>query len=181
MKAGSEGGKKPNRRRNEMNTLPELFRRGMPWLSEMERMIGDYSARAPAMPNYEVMETERHYVMELDLPGVRKEDVQVKMRDGHLVVSGERREQRGGTGQRPRERYFGKFSRSFSVPGVRPDQVEAEFRDGVLRIAVPKAEGIRAQAIPVADGKSGLMERILGPKTAEPATQPDSQATHRVA
>lgn len=107
---------------------------------------------AEFIPAAEIDETDTHYLLSFDLPGVKKEDLKLDLRNNQLTVSGERKEEFKGRGAR--ERYYGSFSRSFILPsGVNADQVEAHFESGVLQIELPKSEPSKAKEIPIKEGK----------------------------
>lgn len=91
----------------------------------------------------DVRELENAYEIDMDLPGFKKEDVQVKLEDGYLTVcasqSSQNEEKKEGRYIR-QERYCGQCSRSFYVgDGVRPEDVTAKFQDGILKLSMPKA------------------------------------------
>jgi HSP20 family protein len=101
-------------------------------------------------PAADVYETSEEIVLNIELPGVRLEDVRLDAVDGKLRVSGHRR---AGNGAEPRhfvrmERIYGAFSREFPVPSsLDPGQIKATLRSGVLRVVAPKAA--KGQPIPV--------------------------------
>jgi len=137
-------------------------------------------------PSCDVEETEAHYLMSFDLPGVKKEDIKVELRDGQLTVSGERNENREEKkkNRSTTERFHGSFQRSFTLPaGLKPEQIETEYKDGVLRIAVPKTEAVKTHQIKISEGKPGFWDKLLGHKKedAKPglqtAEQPSAQST----
>lgn len=104
-------------------------------------------------PSCDIEEGDQHYVLSLDVPGVRKEDIQVELRDSQLLVSGTRkrevRQEKGA--MRFSERVFGQFSRSFSLPpNVDASKVEADYRDGVLKLVLPKSEAAKPRQIRIA-------------------------------
>jgi HSP20 family protein len=146
--------------------VDRLFEEFMaPMASSSPGTLGDgFSAFNPAC---DVEETESHYLISFDLPGVSREDVRIELVDNQLVVSGERKEERA-EGKRSRhfmERYYGSFKRTFALPSaVDPENIEADYRDGVLRIAIPKAATARPRQIRIGDGKqtSGLFGKLLG-------------------
>jgi HSP20 family protein len=93
-------------------------------------------------PVADVLESSETYVVEVELPGIGRDDVVVQAQGDELVVRGERP---AATGARPEsfhrmERQHGPFSRVFRFPEkIDPERVAAEFADGVLRLTVPKA------------------------------------------
>jgi HSP20 family protein len=103
-------------------------------------------------PTVDIIENESAYLVTAELPGVRKEDIQITLEDGLLTLAGERKqEQTEKTRKFHRiERSYGAFSRSFSLPkNVDAEKIEARFRDGVLAVAVAKSETARPRHIEV--------------------------------
>jgi HSP20 family protein len=91
-------------------------------------------------PQVEVREREGKLVVCTDLPGMRKEDVHVEVRDNALILQGERRQEseQGGESFYRSERSYGHFQRVIPLPeGVDAGQAQASFKDGVLEITVP--------------------------------------------
>ncbi len=140
-----------------MRHLPEV-RRG-PFLMEsnlsrlMDEFFSDFDRVgfdvATSFGRTDVYEKDKELVFETELPGVKRDDVQVRVEDEQLVISGEakRREEIG------REQYFrigrryGRFQRSFPLPAdlVDKSKVTAKFEDGVLRVSAPLRESIKEQ------------------------------------
>jgi len=122
------------------------FRRGFDFLHSMldeintkdvETFKGDFS------PSINTREGEYAYHVELDLPGVKKEDINVKVEDKTLVVSGERKmkDEIKEENYYKIESSFGSFYRSFTTPEhVDLENIHAESTDGVLEIVIPKLE-----------------------------------------
>jgi len=103
-------------------------------------------------PALDAQEDKDKYVVSLELPGLRKEDINVSVHDGVLTVSGERKSEKtlkDGTIHR-NERFYGKFSRSVSLPAVvRADKVSAAYTDGVLTVEIPKAEEAKPRTVEI--------------------------------
>lgn len=94
-------------------------------------------------PAMDLVETDDHFVLRADLPGVEPDAVKVELDDDVLTISGERRisEETKEGGFRRIERAAGAFSRSLTLPaGINPDGIEASFKQGVLEVRVPKPE-----------------------------------------
>jgi len=102
-------------------------------------------------PRMDVCETEGAYLLEMDLPGVSRESVQVELAGDELFVSGERKPSESGDKCYLRvERDFGQFQRRVKLTTpVEEAGIEAHYQDGVLRITIPKAESARPRKIPV--------------------------------
>jgi len=99
-----------------------------------------------------VKETADAYVFTADMPGIRREDLDIQLAGNRLSVSGKREpETADPQGQfYTQERSYGTFSRTFSLPEeVQSGKVAAELRDGVLHLMVPKSPEIRPQKITI--------------------------------
>ncbi len=98
-------------------------------------------------PPLDIFEDTERVTIQVELPGMKKEDFELSLQDGVLTISGERKfeeEKREGESFR-RERLFGAFSRSVTLPSaVKAEEVKATYEDGVLTVTLPKAE----EAIP---------------------------------
>ena len=104
------------------------------------------------MPSFDVRETADTYVFTADMPGIRKEDLDIQLAGNRLTISGRREaESSSHEGQTySQERSFGTFSRSFTLPEeVESGKVAAELRDGVLHLMVPKSPEVRPQKITI--------------------------------
>ena len=101
-------------------------------------------------PSCDVQKVGNQYQMSFDLPGVKKEDIQIEVHDGVLTVSGERKEESEQKEKRKyrMERFYGSFSRSFQIPsGVRSEQIQARYVDGVLKLSIPIGESVQSKPI----------------------------------
>ena len=104
-------------------------------------------------PRADIRETEEAFVINVDLPGLTKDEVSITLEDNTLTLSGERQfdGDKAKDSLRHIERSYGMFSRSFSLPtNLRTDQVDASFAKGVLSISLPKAEEAKARRIEIA-------------------------------
>jgi HSP20 family protein len=111
-----------------------------PNVYEPLRQIGEKVADWFA-PRSEASALEGHYEINVELPGVKGEDVDVSMQDNSLVVRGEKRSERQETGQSYyfSEREYGAFQRAFRLPpDADGDNIDAQFSDGVLRLKIAK-------------------------------------------
>lgn len=103
-------------------------------------------------PLIDIEETEKDYSFTVDIPGMKKEDIKIEVKDRQLIISGERlREKNVGTETNGKfERSFGRFFRSFTLPqNVEDDKVEAKYTDGVLEITVPKSQKSLSKTISI--------------------------------
>ena len=104
-----------------------------------------YGKHAKNLMKTDVRETEGSYELDVDLPGFKKDEVSVELKDGYLTIQAAKgldKDQQDKKGKYIRqERYAGACSRSFYVgEDVEPGEVSAKFEDGILTISVPKME-----------------------------------------
>ena len=103
-----------------------------------------YGKHGKNLMKTDVRETDTTYELDVDLPGFKKDEIQLKLEDGYLTISaakGVDKDQQDDQGRYiRRERYAGQCSRSFYVgEGVEARDVSARFEDGILRLSLPKA------------------------------------------
>ena len=103
-------------------------------------------------PAVDVYEDKDSLLVKAELPGLKKEDIEISLHDGFLTLSGERKleqKQEGAEVSRS-ERWVGRFHRSISLPcGVEADKITATYNEGVLTVALPKAEEAKPKQIPI--------------------------------
>ena len=133
---------------NRLATLRDEFDRlfDFSWPSRDTGLLGGWS------PALDVYDDKDNLVVTLEVPGMKKEEIDISRHDGMLTISGERKEEREQTEGQPfrSERYFGKFQRSLSLPAaVEANKVKASYKDGILTITLPKAEGAKPKQISV--------------------------------
>jgi HSP20 family protein len=119
------------------------------------------------IPAMDLVETEDHYVLTADLPGLGQEDISLEFEGDVLTLSGERKAEQTERkdGYYRIERASGAFSRSLTLPeGVDPDAVKATFEKGVLEVQIPKPEQRRPKKVAIQVGDA--------PKTIESETAP---------
>jgi len=106
-------------------------------------------------PPVDIQETENAYILQMELPGLGKEDLEITLENNVLRISGERKIERDVDRDNYHriERVYGTFSRSFVLPSrVDPDGVDARVENGILTVAIPKAEEARPRKISVSAG-----------------------------
>ena len=130
--------------RDELNSFFD-----MPLWSNFGRTDQLFTGWSPALDLYE---SGDHLVAVVELPGMRKEDIDISLHDGTLTISGERKREgnsNGETAQRT-ERYVGTFRRSVTLPTrVDAGKVAATYEDGILKVTLPKAEEAKPKQIQV--------------------------------
>jgi HSP20 family protein len=104
------------------------------------------------MPAVDVLEDKDKLTVKAELPGFKREDINVSLHEDNLVISGERRceeEQKEGEFYRC-ERNYGRFHRAVSLPSsVDMEKIDARYRDGILTVTLPKSEKARGKQIEV--------------------------------
>ncbi len=108
------------------------------------------SAQGDFVPAINTREGEYAYHVEVDLPGMKKDDINVQVEDNTLVISGERKvkEELKEENYYKVESRFGSFSRSFSLPeDADLENIHAESADGVLEVIVPKLESAKVDKV----------------------------------
>lgn len=133
----------------EIDDMLDRYARAFGWPSGRDKSLsttGDWS------PNVDISETDDEFVVDAELPDVNKDGVKISLDNGILSIQGERKqekEEKGRTFHRI-ERYYGNFSRSFTLPdNVDESKVKARFKDGVLNIQIPKTSEKKNNAIEV--------------------------------
>lgn len=104
------------------------------------------------MPTVDISETENHFEIRAELPGVSKNDVSVSVTDNRLTLKGEKRQEAETEGKNYHrvERRYGNFQRSFTLPrNVETSNIKAGFNDGVLMLTIPKPEAAKPAEIPI--------------------------------
>ncbi len=103
-----------------------------------------YGKREKNLMKTDVREVENHYEVDIDLPGFKKDEVNVELQDGYLTVSASKgldKDEKDKEGRYIRqERYSGTCSRTFYVGDLKKEDISAKYEDGILRLTLPKAE-----------------------------------------
>jgi HSP20 family protein len=123
----------------------------------MDEMFSDFHRIgfdvSPSLGHTDVYERDRSLVFETELPGVKKDEIAIKVEDDQLVISGEVKRNE----EIDREDYFrvgrryGRFQRCFPLPAdlVRKDDIKAKFEDGILTVTAPMSESIKEKEKPI--------------------------------
>ncbi len=148
------------RRRDPMlrwrNTAPEF--RDMQqlfdtFLSEMnEAPVRQGDLATPWVPPVDIVENDDEFRFQLELPGLKLEDIKLTLEGDYLVVEGERKWTHNEDKDRihRKERYYGAFRRELRLPPkVDPDKIEAKFKEGILEIHMPVLEIAKPRVLEV--------------------------------
>ena len=124
------------------NLFDELFDDAFRPMWDMDRAL--YGKHARAVMKTDVRETDSGYELDIDLPGFKKDEIKLDLKDGYLTISAAKgldRDEKDKQGRYIRqERYAGQCSRSFYVgDSIQPTDVHAKFEDGILKLTLPKA------------------------------------------
>ncbi len=136
---------------NEMNRLFSTF------FDSPAPGNGRHAAVRRWIPAMDLVETDDHFVLRTDLPGLAEDDVNIELEDNVLTISGERKteHEERNEGYYRVERASGRFSRSLTLPeGVDADGIEASFDNGVLEVRVPKPEERKPRKVAITVGGS---------------------------
>ena len=125
------------------NLFDEFFDADFPMIPMRSIRNPLYGKNAKNLMKTDVRETDNTYELDIDLPGFKKDEVQLDLKDGYLTISAAKgldKDQEDKKGKYIRqERYAGACSRSFFVgEGIEPRDVSAKFEDGILRVSLPK-------------------------------------------
>lgn len=144
-----------------------VLRKQRPWAcvpaagdvqKEFDRFVSNFFGDAginPAsawLPAVDLRESEEQYTLVADLPGLKKEDIEISLTDDVVTIKGERKQEQeqNASGWHVFERNCGAFQRSFRLPrGVDGGNVNAKFENGVLTVTLPKPEQARKKQIEV--------------------------------
>ncbi len=119
----------------------------------LEELVPREEGERVFAPVVDVYETDQELVVKVELPGVKKENVEVSIRDNALYIRGEKKEEKEEKTETYHrvERVYGRFERVLPLPtDVKVESAKAEFRDGVLEIRIQKAEGAKEKKIEIA-------------------------------
>lgn len=103
-------------------------------------------------PSCELLEEDKNYLLRVDLPGVKKDQVKVEVDGDRMTIRAERRDEREEKSKRRHlsEISYGSYVRSFTLPqAIDEKKVEAAFQDGVLTVTIPKTEASKAKQISI--------------------------------
>lgn len=125
---------------------------------------------------YDIAESDDHYLLTIDVPGINKDDLNVELHGNRLRVWGERKSESKAQNSR-----FGRFEHIFTLPdGVTSDNVTGDYKDGVLRLSIAKPTAAKAVRIKIGDntsGKSGFLRNLMGDKKSRENIEVDTTET----
>lgn len=145
-----------------MRTLSPFFNYRSPSadiFADFEKLFAEPNQSYMASQS-EVHEEENHFLISVDLPGVKKEDVNIELTEGLLSISGERKHRASEAGS-------WKFNKKFTIPrSIDRDQVQANFENGVLELYLPKLKSAQTKKIEIQTNRESFFSRLLGSSDA---------------
>ena len=133
----------------DMVAAQERFNR---FLTHDSGLTSPLEGVGPWLPPVDVIEESERLVFRAELPGVDRNDIDIRVENGTLVLRGEKKQEKDVTDESAHrvERYYGSFSRSFVLPtSINAEKISATYRDGVLEVVLPKAEEAKPRKIQV--------------------------------
>jgi len=124
-------------------------------LTSFDRLFSEFwgeDAHCAWSPRTDIVETDREHQLVVELPGLEKKDISIKVEDRMLMITGEikHEEETEDKRIRRRERFSGSFDRRFRLPaGIDTDKISAEFKNGLLTVSLPKSEAAVGREIEV--------------------------------
>ena len=127
------------------SSLMDLF-------NEFERSVFGENGRRLPMFSTDIKDEGGHYLLQAELPGFQKEDIDLDVKDGVLTISASHQQESEETqgNYLCRERRSGSFSRSFSLDGIQEDGITAAYQNGVLELKLPKRQEVLPQSRKIA-------------------------------
>ncbi|CAG8458347.1 11155_t:CDS:2 [Paraglomus brasilianum] len=141
-----------DRLEHQVNRLFDDFVRDLGVTRRGETTRRPNNDRQKWAPLVDVHERDKDYIVTAELPGVKKDQINLDVRENTLVISGEtKKDQQYNEGNTHiRERRWGSFSRSISLPNnVKSAEISAKFNDGVLEVTLPKIEAVQPKKITI--------------------------------
>lgn len=141
---------------NPFREMEELFDRFGGSLARRSSRQGDTGQESMTLadwvPTVDIVENDEEFLIKMELPEIRKEDVQVSLNQGVLTIQGERKAEREEKNRKYHrvERSYGTFARTFALPdNVDEDSIRARFKEGMLYLHVAKTERSKPKAIDI--------------------------------
>ena len=152
---------------------------------EIDRLFEDTFGRGEGMNNWspavDVRESEKELRLDVELPGINPEDVELTAENGILMIRGEKKTERKEGDEESRyhvvERTYGNFMRSFQLPqGLDESKIEAEYSNGILSIHIPKAALPQPRKIQIGSRGASKQQQVRNGTKAEPTRQTEMTA-----
>lgn len=139
------------------------------WADEFDKIFESRSLNHEITTSADIEDSDEYILMSFDLPGMKEEDLKLKVEGQELTITGERKREEAKSQKSQvifNQRRYGKFQKIYTLPEtVDAKKIEADYRDGVLRVYLPKLEVKKADVydVPVkGKGKDTFLDRLLG-------------------
>jgi HSP20 family protein len=128
--------------------IDRLFESPLAELTRTSQLLSGWT------PPIDLFEDKDSFIVRAELPGMKKEDIDLSLHEGSLSISGERKSEDNQEAEAYRaERFFGRFQRTIAFPAlVAAEQVKAQYKDGILTVRLPKTEEAKPKHIDVKVG-----------------------------
>ncbi len=124
--------------------MPSDFFKGVVGTNIIDELFNtNFLAKTSPTIRTDIQETDQAYILEAEMPGFNKENIEVEWQDGILTLSAKQKEEVTEEDQERnyvrKERYYGEISRSFRIDGIDDANIKAGYKEGILRVTLPKA------------------------------------------
>ncbi len=147
-------------KRKERNETMDIYTPFKEMQRMIDRLFDEFPYEWPALSRrfdeviapMDIFETDKGYEIEAEVPGMKKEDIEVNVTDRVLTIKGEKVDERKEEkkGARILERSYGVFERSFTLPeDADPDKIEAKYDNGVLKLLIPKRPESKSKKVKI--------------------------------
>jgi HSP20 family protein len=159
--------KNENKRRINMSFLIPSFHRSNGWLQDFDHFFENIESNNNLSLTADIEDSPEYILMSFDLPGMKDEDLTVKVEGEQLFISGERKREDTKSEKSNvyfNQRRYGKFQKVYSLPeNIDSKKIEADYRHGVLRVYLPKVEVKKAEAVNIpVKAKDSFLDRLWG-------------------
>ncbi len=105
-----------------------------------------FTKRESSIMKTDIIEKGNNYILKIDLPGYKKEDIKLELKDDYLTISATLSSSEDDSNEKEnyihKERFYGKCSRTFYVGNISEEDIKASFKDGILNITFPKEKSL---------------------------------------
>jgi HSP20 family protein len=134
-------------------------------------------------PATEFVESDDHFLMSVDLPGMKKENIKIEVNDQMITLSGERKREVESDKKYRFQRYektYGFFKHTYTLPSsVQTDQIDARYENGVLELYLPKKVTAQPRKVEIRTGQEGFFGKLLGGKKSASAANEMSTSSEK--
>ena len=126
------------------------------WFEDLDRFVNEVWARPYFLssdhihPDIDLFEDEKDLVLRAELPGVKKNDIDISFQNGCLTIKAEKKTAETKGDEYMRERFYGRYTRSLTLPmDVDEAKITSTYSDGVLEVRLPKTEEVKSKKIDI--------------------------------